>query len=118
MGRVMLAWWWRSLQMAENDSLSRISYQSLVVEDSVRGLARPVSDDPGPDGRDVDARLQAVCEEAAGLVRQHLAGVRLSDLLGADGGGRRDGSRVGGLRRPGSHAGVSAWQGQDKRAEA
>ena len=53
-----------------------------AIEGPVRGAAPPVG---GP----LDARLQAVCDAAAGLTRQALAKVRLSDLAGAARGGRK-----------------------------
>jgi hypothetical protein len=59
----------------------------LVVE-ALEGRVRGEAPAVGGDGGRLDARLQAVCDEAAGLWRKALAKVRLSDLAGAAGGAR------------------------------
>jgi len=48
-----------------------------AVDGPIRGLAEPVGDG---EGRALDKRLQAVCEEAAALVRERLAKVTLAEL--------------------------------------
>ncbi len=53
-----------------------------AVDAPVRGH-NPLADARGAKG--LDARLQAVCEEAAGLIREELGRVRLSDLTGGQG---------------------------------
>jgi hypothetical protein len=53
-----------------------------AVEGPVRGEAPPVG---GKGGGPLDARLQAVCDEAAAVRRKALAKVRLSDLAGGAG---------------------------------
>ena len=63
---------------------SKISMLEVVeaVEGPIRGHA-PLAQEASQAG--LDARLAAVCDQAAGLLRKHLAKVRLADLLGPGG---------------------------------
>jgi Rrf2 family protein len=59
---------------------ARITLLEVVeaVDGPIRGEAPLASRSPDP----LDARLQEVCEEVAGLVRRRLGRVRLADLTG------------------------------------
>ena len=54
----------------------------LDVVEAVDGPVRWEAATPGPDGGPLDREVQTVCGQAAGLVRQRLRQVRLSDLVG------------------------------------
>src|SRR4051812_24833290 len=61
---------------------SKISLLEVVeaVEGPIRGQA-PLAQDPGREAGAFDARLEAVCDRAAQLLRNRLGKVRLSDLV-------------------------------------
>jgi Rrf2 family protein len=54
----------------------------LEIVEAVGGPLRGEAPVWGPDQGGLDARLQEVCDEVAGLVRRRLGRVRLSDLAG------------------------------------
>jgi Rrf2 family protein len=54
----------------------------LEIVEAVDGPLRGEAPVWGPDQGGLDARLQEMCEEVAGLVRRRLGRVRLSDLAG------------------------------------
>jgi Rrf2 family protein len=60
---------------------SKISMLEVVeaVEGPIRGQA-PLAE--GSSGTDLDAKLEAVCDQAANLMKKQLGKVRVSDLLG------------------------------------
>jgi Rrf2 family protein len=60
----------------------RITLLDVVeaVEGPVRGLAPPTGDTP--EGRRLNARLQAACDKVAEVTRQRLRRVSLADLAG------------------------------------
>src|SRR5207248_5550018 len=61
---------------------NKISMLEVVeaVEGPIRGQA-PLAQDPGREAGAFDARLEAVCDRAAQLLRKRLGKVRLSDLV-------------------------------------
>jgi Rrf2 family protein len=54
----------------------------LEIVEAVEGPIRVEASVPGRSRDPLDARLQEVCEEVAGLVRRRLGRVRLADLAG------------------------------------
>jgi Rrf2 family protein len=61
---------------------AKISLLEVVeaVDGPIRGNA-PLSQETGREDGGLDPRLEAVCDQAAALLRKHLGKVRLSDLL-------------------------------------
>ena len=52
-----------------------------AVDGPIRGLA-PLSEEAGHNGGGLDPRLQAICDQAAVILRGRLGKVRVSDLVG------------------------------------
>jgi Rrf2 family protein len=61
--------------------ISKVSVLEVIeaVDGPLRGYA-PLAQEER-EGKELDAKLEAVCDQAAGQVRKHLSKVRLSDLL-------------------------------------
>jgi Rrf2 family protein len=66
-------------------SASKITMLEVLeaVDGPIHGNA-PLSQDQGREGNGLDPRLDAVCDQAAVMLRKHLGKVRVSDLVSAN----------------------------------